>query len=150
MSGRWVPCMIFGILGLSVVANIIMIRYAVADPSFIIEPGYYDEALAWDARAEQQRVNAVLGWNVSASLQKRGSEANLIVDIRDADGAELRDATYSVDASPNLCAKQRAHVVLENGRGVVGRACPGLWRIDLVVQHGSERYGERRVIELAP
>lgn len=149
MKGRWVVFMIFGILGMSAVANAMLIRFAVADPTFAIEPNYYDEALAWDARVAQREANARLGWKLTPHLQKRADgDAELVLDAVDADGAPLDGLAVSVNASPNLCARQRVRTELVSGRGSVGPACPGLWQLAVDARRGDDHFTELLVTEL--
>jgi nitrogen fixation protein FixH len=150
MNGKWVPWMVVGILGMSVIANMIMIRYAVADPTFAIEPNYYDEALAWDARAAQHQANARLGWTLVPRLTHNAAgEAMLDVEARDAGGRPLSDVTFTVNASPNLCARQRTHAVVSSGQEArLGSACPGLWRLDVEARRATDLYVARLVTEM--
>ena len=151
MNGGWVPWLIFGILGMSVIANIILVRSAAADPNYINEPDYYREAVAWDEHMAQQRASASLGWHVSASLAvSRDQRAQLTLHLVDRDGKPLSDARVHATTSPNLCALQRTNVDARSDVAVdVGPACPGLWRIDVEAERGDAHFVERVVAEMS-
>jgi hypothetical protein len=150
MNGRWVPCLVVAILGLSVIANVILIRSAGADPSFVTEPDYYRDAVAWDEHMAKDRASVALGWRVSPLLTL-GAEgrAQLVVHIVDANGAVVSEAQVHIAASPNLCGKQRTSADASPDAAIdVGPACPGLWRIDIEATRGGAMFSERLIAEL--
>jgi nitrogen fixation protein FixH len=132
-----------------------MIRIAVDDPGFAVEPGYYQQALNWDAhRAEQQR-SANLGWNATWDVSQPATGAGqtkpeahtLHVSLNDVMGAPLDDASVSVVAFHNARAAETQSLQLHrstpgqyDARLVVTRS--GLWHLRLVAVRGNDRFSE--------
>ena len=63
-SGRQWPAIIVGLLLLAGTANGILVFLAIRNPSFAVEPDFYQKAVDWDKTREQERKNRELGWKV--------------------------------------------------------------------------------------
>ena len=81
--GAWWPIGITTVLATTVAANLWVMRIANDDPSFAIEPDYYQKAIMWDSTLAQARRDAILGWRLTPQLQ---------VDARDRQDPDQRDA----------------------------------------------------------
>jgi nitrogen fixation protein FixH len=135
------------ILGLTISANIWLIRVASADPSFAVEERYYQRALDWDHELAQRATNARLGWNLEARVSaiEPGSGASLGADLRDATGAPIADATVAARVVHVGRAGQPVDVVLKRDSSGAYRAHvplerPGLWELRFEVQRGTDRF----------
>jgi len=146
---QW-PILIVAILGTSVVANIAVVIRASADPSFVIEKDYYENALHWDDSQEAKRQSRALGWSLKADAAIVSAEPNKLaveVSLRDADGRPIEDAQVYV----------KGFAVARSGRVVSGRVPPvgsayrvdldapraGLWQLDFRVKRGTDVFVER-------
>lgn len=132
---KFLPVFVLGTAGLGWV---IMVRAALSDPGFAIEPDYYKRASNIDQDKLRQMASARLGWKVQIeSLGIRtDSQAELKVSLRDRDGEPLPDLQVSAVAFFNGRANELHTVFLPSaGKGLyVGRiehARPGLWEIRL-------------------
>lgn len=150
---RW-PVAVGLILGTCVAANIWIIRLANADPSFAIEPNYYQKALHWDDELAQRERNRALAWQLTPSLStiSADSGAELRVALRDLTGAPLTDAAVTVHAMHNARAGEPLDAELRRtGSGdYVARLPmkrPGLWELRFDVRQGSDHFTARHRLE---
>jgi len=149
---RWILIPIGLIVGqMSIVGA--MMYIATSDPSFAVEPDYYEKALAWDATAAQREVNGRLAWQASVQLaagEQGGSE--LVVRLTNSEGVALDGAAVKAEIFANTRSRDRAILTLTaRGDGtyaapaVVNRA--GLWECRLVVQRGPETFTSSAQLE---
>jgi nitrogen fixation protein FixH len=148
-GGHW-PYLIVALLGVSLSANLALLVLAVDDPSFAVEPEYYEKAMAWDAKRSQDRRNEELGWSLALEVTPApdlpGSR-RLEVLLRDREGRFLDEATVRLETFHNA----RAGNILETtlaGEGEGRYAAllplrrPGLWEFRFVVERGEDTYTE--------
>jgi nitrogen fixation protein FixH len=121
--------------------------YATRDPSHAVESDYYRKAVAYDARAEEERRSAALGWTVEvAALRPR-----IVVGVRDASGRPLDGATVRVEAFQNARASETSAGACEARGGgryeaPFGASAAGLWILRIDAARGADRFAcERRV-----
>lgn len=135
------------ILGLTVAANVWLIRIANTDPSFAIEANYYQRGVHWDDEMAQQVRNARLGWRLLATLSpiERGRGADLRVALNDSAVAPIVDASVKVWAVHVARAGQPVEVTLRSSapgeyaaRVPIERA--GLWELRIDVHRGADRF----------
>jgi nitrogen fixation protein FixH len=151
-GGHW-PYLIVALLGVSLSANLALLVLAVDDPSFAVEPEYYEKAMAWDARRAQERRNEELGW--SLALEVTAAEAlpgsrRVEVLLLDAGGRPLDGATVRLETFHNARAGSIYQAALtEEGEGrhaaVLPLRRPGLWEFRFTVEHGGETFTETLV-----
>ena len=115
------------------------------DPSFAIEPDYYQKAVDWDARTEEQRQGVAEGWTTDLALSQRGRLAELRVALTEATGAAITGARLSVTAFHNARASETQSVALEEStpgsyRGALAVTRPGLWELRVLVETRGVRY----------
>jgi nitrogen fixation protein FixH len=139
------PIAIGGILGLTIAANIWLIRVANGDPTFAIEPDYYRKALHWDDELAQRRHNDALGWTVTPTLSLERRSGMLDVALRDRDGVPVTGASVEVVAVHNTRAADPVAARLAgDGRGHYRAALdtdrPGLWQLRFEIRRGAERF----------
>lgn len=93
-KGMGWPIGIVAILLASVAGNVAVIMITKDDPSFSVEPDYYRKAVEWDSTAARRVRSDALQWRVAARVEPgSGSESQLTLDLTDAQGAIVRDAT---------------------------------------------------------
>lgn len=98
--GMWWPIGITGVLATTVAANIWVAVLANDDPSFAIEPNYYEKAVAWDTTLAQSRRNAMLGWRLTPTVGPIGTDGRAVLTayLTDSAGAAIPDAVVRVAA----------------------------------------------------
>lgn len=147
MKGRAWPIGVALALAAVVVVNIRVAMIAARDPSFAIEPDYYRKAVAWDSAMAQSRANRQLRWTLTQRLapftDARG--AALAVELTDADGAPISDASVTVSALHVARASDISTATLEPSPGggyttvlPVHRA--GQWELRFEATRGADRF----------
>lgn len=141
---RWAlfPVVLLGIL---VTIQAILFSLSRTDPSFAVEPEYYQKAVAWDAEMAQRSLNAALGWRSSARIVAQGKTANLYLTIEEPNGSPLTGAAIQATVFPNARAVQRKNVQpRETEPGVYTAALPfvhqGEWEVRLTATRASQTY----------
>ena len=95
------PIGIATILAIGVGVNVTMMRIAASDPSFAVEPDYYQKAVHYDDVIAQRARNAELGWRLEPQVARHDAGgATLRVRLADAEGEAISGATLSVEAFP--------------------------------------------------
>jgi nitrogen fixation protein FixH len=147
-SGKLWPIGIVLVLGTTVVANLLLMKVAGSDPSFVIESDYYAKAVAWDSTLAQVKRNDVLGWHLTPTLSAftPRSGATLTAALTDSSGVPITDAVVKVSAFYNA----RAGTVFDArlARSVAGyeTSLPvnhaGQWELRFDVTRGTQHYTE--------
>lgn len=141
----WVPAMLLSsmLLGLGTMAYI-----AIDDPSFALEPNYYDKAVHWDRSQAQARDSEALGLRLTLlqppSISARG-EIELVLSIQDRQGSPVPGATVELEAFPNAYATRIQQVSLHEAspgvyRATLARGVRGLWELRVRVSQGSSLF----------
>jgi len=145
-GARW-PLAVTAILGLTVAANIWLIRTASGDPSFAIEENYYERGVHWDDELAQRAANRALGWKVVATMTQdaTGNGAVLHLVLTDSAVAPIEGASVVVRAMHVARARNPVQVTLASAgpgqyqaRLSVERA--GLWELRIDVHRGADRF----------
>lgn len=150
----WVPAMLLTsmLVGLGTMAFI-----AIDDPSFALEPNYYDKAVHWDRSQAQARDSQALGLRLTL-LQPLSisspAEVELVLSIRDREDLPLRGAKVDLEAFPNAYAARVQHVSLrEASPGVyrvkLAHGVRGLWELRFVVAQGTSRFRQVLRVDVA-
>ena len=143
----WLPAMLLGsmLLGLGVLTYL-----AVDDPSFALEPNYYDKAVRWDRTQAEARESERLGLQLLLSgpltLTSDGG-VELELRISDRTSTPLRAAAVTLEAFPNAFAGRVEHVTLREVapgvyRGRLSRGVRGLWELRFDVRQGAQHFRE--------
>jgi nitrogen fixation protein FixH len=146
-SGRiwaWVPAMILvGLLG----TQLTVLHFVLDDPSFALEPDYYQKAMAWDARRDAERESLALGWHseFSATPARGASGMLLRAQLRGPDGSPISGATLRIVAFANARASHVQQSELrESSPGLyeaeLQSARPGLWEFRLEARRGKDTF----------
>ncbi len=141
------PAIIIAILVIDVGVGVTMMRLAIDDPTFAVEPDYYAKAVAWDSTTAQAHRNAALGWQLTPELGAvaAGRPSTLTMQLRDRDGAAVTGAHVSLDAIPVSHADDVIHADLPAAAsGRYAAALPmhrsGLWELRVDVTRGSDHF----------
>lgn len=141
-----------GLAGLGV-----MTALAIDDPSFALEPNYYQKAVELDAEKRQEAQHRELGWTLEvgpAPIGGRDGAVDLSVTLAGPAGA-LDDADVQIEAFHNARAAEIRQVTLEGAGEGVYRARltdvrPGLWEFRFVVERQGIRFTDvqRHVLQV--
>lgn len=134
-SGRWVPWMIFGLLGLGLVSNLALAVSATSDPTFSVEKDYYRKAVDYDRIQQERQHSETLGWTLTPRL----SSSELLVHVADAEGRDIDDARVEVEAFAKLRGEDiKSGRMIFKGRGVYALSrdfrTVGRWELRFRVQ----------------
>ena len=141
------PVAVTAILGITVAANIWLIRIANNDPSFAIEENYYQRGVRWDDELAQRAHNQALGWRVVATMstERESSGERLHIALTDSAVMPIDGASIVVKAVHIARASEPVEVTLAQlapgeyeARVPVQRA--GLWELRIDVRRGAERF----------
>jgi nitrogen fixation protein FixH len=146
-NGRAWPWALGLVLALTVVGNLWVMRVAGSDPSFVIEPDYYQKAVNWDSTMAQSARNVELGWTLTARLAPAGTDGNatLTAQLRDAGGAPITGAVLTVEATHNARASEILAAELtaaEDGSytALLPAARRGLWELRFEAARNGEQF----------
>lgn len=146
--GRFWPLFIVGLILAQFSAAGALIWFAVTDPTFAVEPNYYQKALKWDDTARQLASNRALGWKPTLEFadHSQGGARSTRLQLTDAGENLIEAAQVSVETffhaaaghrvTTNLPwnAEQRAYVgTLPIDRG-------GVWEMRFNVVRGADRF----------
>jgi nitrogen fixation protein FixH len=136
----WVPV---GLLAASTLGVGSLAMIAVNDPSFALEPNYYDKALHWDRTQAQAADNQRLGYAIElvpgTAIDATGN-ASVRVRVVDASGRDANDAVVSGTAFANAYAGEATPLTFQRiESGVYAARHLGLWEFRLIVNQGSAR-----------
>lgn len=150
-NGAWFPYLLTALLLISVGSNIYLVIRATNDPSFAVEPDYYQKAVGWDDKQAAQAQSDALGWQVELDAELQG----LTVHLRDRLGRPIADAEVRVEAFHNARAQERIRgqlVSQGDGTYVWERdfARPGIWEYRLAAQRDDDRFVHVAQEELVP
>jgi hypothetical protein len=151
MFWAWVPA---GLLGSMLVGLGSMAYVAIDDPSFALEPDYYDKAVHWDRSQAEARASQVLGFQLQPTRTLTvASDGTVEVELtlRDRQDNPLSGAQIRLEAFPNAAAARiESRDLQEAAPGVyqtrLRNGTTGLWELRCVVSHGAARY--RQVLRL--
>jgi nitrogen fixation protein FixH len=148
---------IIGILGASFTVAMVMLYVSSTDPSFAVEPDYYDKAIHWDDHATQRQTNTELGWRITLGQGPGGApgQRTLTAILTDRAGDPIGDATVGVVAFHNARAADRSGFPMTTTGGGVFTAeaplrRPGLWEFRFTVVAPGSTFTDTQQIELPP
>jgi len=145
--GAWWPIGITTVLATTVAANLWVMRIANDDPSFAIEPDYYQKAITWDSTLAQARQDSILGWRLTPQLQfvAATGTTRISATLTDSLGRPISDAVVKVSALPVARANEVHEATLAaTGAGEYAAQLdarrPGRWELRFDVQAGPTRF----------
>jgi hypothetical protein len=122
---------------------------AANDPSFALEPDYYQKAVSYDDELRQQDENRRLGWTLELTAEPSSVTRPSRIVLVAADG---RGPITGANVEARALRNAMASIVLtgsfqETGPGRYEAELPlargGLWEFRFVLVRGGERYTER-------
>jgi nitrogen fixation protein FixH len=143
------PAFIIGLMVIHIGGVAVLIQIATSDPSFQIEEDYYDKALAWDQRMEQDRTNLRLGWKSELSFQRRAPEqAYVQARISDREGlpvagAEVQLVTFHKARAGDVIRSTMKELAPGTYATLLPAKRSGIWEFRLEARRGSERFTQR-------
>lgn len=152
-ASKWWPAALVAVLAITVVANVALFWKANHDPSFAVEPDYYQRAVDWDSTVARQGRSAALGWHASVVLgAPEAGTATMRVRLTNAGGAPLDSADVRVITSHNARGADTHDLrLIPAGPGLYAVRFPatnrGLWRVDLRAVRGSDQFVERVTVD---
>jgi hypothetical protein len=134
-----------------------MAYVAIDDPSFALEPDYYDKAVHWDRSQAEARASEALGFQLTpVRTLTLGADGSVEVELslRDRHGSALSSAEIRLEAFPNAAAarvERRRLQELEPGiyRTTLRHGTTGLWELRFAVSHGAARYSQVLRLEVS-
>lgn len=149
------PTAVAIVLALTIAGNFWVLHLATRDPSFAVEPDYYQRAIAWDSTMAEAREDVRLGWSLHATLTPGDSVLHLGVDVADAAGTPLADLTIAVTATHNARASDVwATRLTSRGPGHYEGTLPsrrvGIWILTFAVSRGAERFVVTEHLDTGP
>lgn len=123
----------------------VMIRLALDDPSFAVEPDYYEKAVHFDEHQAQARESRELGWQLDV-VPRADAEGGLVqVALRDRNQKPIEAAVVKATVFHNARSSQwRELVFRSDGNGRYSERLvpwrPGSWELRFDVQKGSQRF----------
>ncbi len=156
-KGHFWPFLIVGLLALAIGANVAMVVLATSDPTFAVEPDYYQKALAWDGTMAQENANQALGWRLEAGCGSGPNASWVVAALRGRDGELLPGATVAVEAFQGANSGRRVAGPLaarddRRYEGTLDRLEPGMWELRFTITRGAETYTHtlRQVCGITP
>ena len=143
------------ILGLTVAANIWLIRIASNDPSFAVEENYYQRGVRWDEELAQRARNRALGWKLVATMSPAdtGRHALLRIALTDSTVRPIEGASVVVRAMHIARARDQMEVTLaRRAPGEYEALVPveraGWWELRIDIHRGRERFTATERLEV--
>ncbi|HET9064203.1 MAG TPA: FixH family protein [Gemmatimonadales bacterium] len=151
------PTIITGILVGNLVLGVVLVRIAIGDDHFAVEPDYYRRAIGWDTVQAQARHNVALGWHLAATIEPISltSPTALVLHLTDRDGVPLATEAATIEARPIAHASELVRGTAEPGiepgmlRAVLPFHREGLWELRIAVTRGTERFTETLRLDLS-
>lgn len=132
------PGMVFAILGMSVIANMVLLYKASNDGGAQIIENYYDKAVRWDETKAKATASSSLGWSTQIDVTGAGDHRVVVIRVSDPNGpvtslnptVTLRDPTL-IDPIAS------AEMVLTGDAYVATLPFPrdGLWDVQIQADH---------------
>lgn len=155
-KGMGWPIGVVVILASTVLANIGVIVFTGNDPSFAIEPDYYQKAVDWDSTEALGTRSDALSWRAEASVATDSvGSTRLTIVLRDAAGAVVRDAQVSGALLHIARANdvQQVHFeATDSGTYQASVRMPraGLWELRLAADRSAEQFRQTLRIDTEP
>ena len=154
-SGRFWPWFVAILLAATAGAQGLMLYDATHDPTFAVEPDYYEKGVGWDSTMARERETASLGWRASAAIARTAGGSVVRVHLIDSTGAPVRGAHVTGDLVSNLDASHPVAVTLTGDDAgtyvaTVGPLHRGLWDIRLDATRAGRRFAPVLRTEYVP
>lgn len=134
----------------------VMLSFALNDPSFGVEPDYYEKAVNHDARRALETASRRLGWSLQLDGQRSDSGTlGVLVRLRDGQGRPLEGAELAAEAFHVARSSQVRRLAFDEARPGEYRASltgvqAGLWEFRFQADRGSDHFVEVRRSDFSP
>ena len=152
--GMWWPIGITTVLATTVAANLWVMRIANDDPSFAIEPDYYQKAVAWDSTLAQERQDSILGWRIKPTIGivAATGKTQISAILTDSLGTPISGAMVKLSALPVARASEVHETTLTAAgageyTGQLDAQRQGQWELRFDVRAGSTHFTEVARVE---
>jgi nitrogen fixation protein FixH len=145
--GRYVPWLFVAGFAVVIAVNATMICFAIGSFSGLYTPKPRDRGLHYNQIVAEQKTRDALGWRVDTAWRADGGR--LEVSVVNAVGQPLAGARVTAELIRPVEKRQPLPVVLSEtdpGRFASSVELParGNWDLDIVVEHGGDRYALTR------
>lgn len=137
------------LLGLSFAGWSVMVSLATSDPSFSVEPRYYQKAARFEEELTRRDASRQLGWHIEVTEFRRQADGTLSLRARltDKDDRPLAGVGVAVEAMANLRSsdvRSTSTSTDETGRVSLHLAtgAPGLWELRFRAVRDSEEFSQ--------
>ncbi|TWT41699.1 FixH [Phycisphaerae bacterium RAS1] len=150
------PALVFALLGMQVVICGAIIYASNTDPTFAVEPDYYQKSLNWDAAQAQQRAQNALGWTLSLDVSSTATplgQRQLRCRLADRDGQPLEGAAVSAEAFHHARGNERTRIDFTAAAPGSYEAAallrkPGVWEFRFDVRRGEQSFVITQTIDV--
>ncbi len=136
---------------LSILATVVGIYFiglflAAKDPSFAVEEDYYRQALQWDKKMEQERLNRELGWKIQLSALRSDRGIVLSARLLSSEGEVLSPQKLEAVAFHNARARHKFRLTFKKSEkdDTFSAAIPatrsGLWIFRFTAEAGGKKF----------
>ena len=156
-TGMGWPIGVAAILGVTVIANLVVMRIANSDPAFAIEPDYYKKAVAFDSTMAIERQSLDLGWTATSSFSTgdRSDGPTLTVTLADRQAHPIEGALVTIVALANARANDMLSATLREvspGRyqSPLAARFTGQWEVRVDAMRNTEHFVASTRANLSP
>lgn len=150
------PTLVFALLGMQVLICATIIYASNSDPTFAVEPDYYQKSLNWDAAQAQKRAQSELGWTLALDVSSAASplgQRQLRCRLMGRDGRPIEGAAVSAEAFHHARGNDRLRIeFIPAGPGSYEAAAPlrkpGLWEFRFDVRRGEQVFVATETIDV--
>jgi nitrogen fixation protein FixH len=144
------PGILIVLIASIVVMNVVMLIVASSDPSFAVDPAYYENQWRGGSPDGDRR----LGWSAAVTLESAGDRALLRARVLDDDGQRIKGAVVTASVFHKAQASDAIEAdlaPLADGGYVAPLKLdrPGTWACRLTVRRGGDTFVTVEEIEVA-
>jgi nitrogen fixation protein FixH len=140
-GGRIWPWLIAGLFTFNVATGAAVIYFSRSDPSFAVEPDYYERALAWD----QEAAALQRGRTIERAIEADARSGEVRVRLTEPDGSPFTEARVVATVFHHARMVEAQTVELdEPATGTFAGAArldrPGRWEVRLSMERDGRTY----------
>jgi nitrogen fixation protein FixH len=143
-----------GLLAVLLSIQAVMVALAVSDPSFAIEPSYYQKASNWDRHQREVGASQALGWRTSIRVISTATEDyQVMIELLDSAGHPISGALIEAAYFHNARSALRAHSAFEpTAPGIFSANLPlrrpGLWVFEVQASRGGDHFQQELRVDV--
>lgn len=152
-NDRWIPLTFCAGLLVVVIVNGAMVAIGLSTWPGVTAQDHYRKGLDYNRHLDVLEEERRLGWKATARLERVGNNAEISVDVVDAQGAPLKTGTVTALLQrPTHEGMDRTMPLKVTGAGrwsaLVEDLAAGQWDLDLDIRSGDGRYRTRQRLYL--